>query len=337
MATEFKHKITTPFAQNGTRTEIPQTSSDGSVSFDQGYTDVYSKKPSEGGKYVGRVPINYLFYLVTAALQEIQEIIINGDIDALKKLQEDIQQGNIPVNMENARNILSVQNGGTGVNDGRNFKNYIGEAGSLVTVASKKTLDYIDKINKHTSRNAFVVEFDGSSEDYIDVPDSNIETLCMIGRSPNYIAGIGVSVNSSNAYVIGTIYDDSNRNKQWKQLGFAPKITELSGGTWIETPLNNGKVLLEGSGVKNIKPAMKSTANAQSIIIINLPFNIVTTSAYANVSASYEGAINPYECEITTHTQFYKETVHFRTYYRGDARIGTSSFDVHWYIRAIKA
>ena len=124
MATEFKHKITTPFAQNGTRTEIPQTSSDGSVSFDQGYTDLYSKKPSEGGKYVGRVPINYLFYLATAALKEIQEIIINGDIDALKKLQEDIQQGNIPVNMENARNILSVENGGTGTNNGFNFQNF---------------------------------------------------------------------------------------------------------------------------------------------------------------------------------------------------------------------
>lgn len=125
MATEFKHKITTPFAQNGTRTEIPQTSSDGSVSFDQGYTDLYSKKPSEGGKYVGRVPINYLFYLATAALKEIQEIIINGDIDALKKLQEDIQQGNIPVNMENARNILSVENGGTGTDNGFNFQNFM--------------------------------------------------------------------------------------------------------------------------------------------------------------------------------------------------------------------
>lgn len=302
MATEFKHKITTPFAQNGTRTEIPQTSSDGSVSFDQGYTDLYSKKPSEGGKYVGRVPINYLFYLATAALKEIQEIIINGDIDALKKLQEDIQQGNIPVNMENARNILSVQNGGTGSASG-------GYNGSDVKKYLKKDSGTIlELINALPS--SISITFNYVEKKVItDLPvDMDVATI-RIDKLNEYLNATTIWVNypspNNDTEYIGKF--DGSLETGWRikwlktrnangvvpfETGGSKTYPGPSGGSWVETKLENGQVLLEGFGLV-ILPDGKYTLNIPcrvNLKVITLtPARAKDSTEIISVGAQYDG------------------------------------------------
>ena len=62
--------ITTPFAQNGDKKEIPQTSSDGSLSFDRGFGSLYALPPEEGGLFIDRAQFNQLMYDTTSQVLE---------------------------------------------------------------------------------------------------------------------------------------------------------------------------------------------------------------------------------------------------------------------------
>lgn len=64
----------TKFAQNGDRNAIPQTSSNGSVNWAEGWTSDYSKNPLSGGKYIERQDMNGILYEITNAI----ETIANG-------------------------------------------------------------------------------------------------------------------------------------------------------------------------------------------------------------------------------------------------------------------
>ena len=62
--------ITTPFAQNGDKKEIPQTSSDGSLSFDIGFGSLYALPPEEGGLFIDRAQFNQLMFDTTSQVLE---------------------------------------------------------------------------------------------------------------------------------------------------------------------------------------------------------------------------------------------------------------------------
>lgn len=62
--------ITTPFAHNGDKKEIPQTSSDGSLSFDKGFGSLYALPPEEGGLFIDREQFNQLMYDTTSQVLE---------------------------------------------------------------------------------------------------------------------------------------------------------------------------------------------------------------------------------------------------------------------------
>ena len=58
--------LTTPFAENGDKKAIPQTTSDGSVSFDRGFGSFYALPPEEGGLFIDRAQFNQLMYDTTS-------------------------------------------------------------------------------------------------------------------------------------------------------------------------------------------------------------------------------------------------------------------------------
>ena len=82
--------ITTPFAQNGDKKEIPQTTSDGSLSFDRGFGSLYGLPPEEGGLFIDREQFNQLVYQITEAILANQQSLSNlsgnvynkGEVDA---------------------------------------------------------------------------------------------------------------------------------------------------------------------------------------------------------------------------------------------------------------
>lgn len=79
--------LTTPFAQNGNKTTIPQTTADGSVSYDQGFGAFYALPPEEGGLFIDRAQFNQLMYDTTSAVIENNQSItqINSKISILSQ------------------------------------------------------------------------------------------------------------------------------------------------------------------------------------------------------------------------------------------------------------
>ena len=74
--------ITTPFAQNGDKKEIPQTTSDGSLSYDKGFGTLYALPPEEGGLFIDREQFNQLVYQITEAILANQQNLssLNGNV-----------------------------------------------------------------------------------------------------------------------------------------------------------------------------------------------------------------------------------------------------------------
>ena len=62
--------LTTPFAQNGDKKEIPQNTSNGSVSFNNGFGSLYALPPEEGGLFIDRAQFNQLMFDTTSQVLE---------------------------------------------------------------------------------------------------------------------------------------------------------------------------------------------------------------------------------------------------------------------------
>lgn len=60
--------LTTAFAKNGNKKAVPQTTQDGSVSYDQGFGNLYALPPEEGGLFIDRAQFNQIMYDTTSAV-----------------------------------------------------------------------------------------------------------------------------------------------------------------------------------------------------------------------------------------------------------------------------
>jgi len=81
--------IRTPFALNGDQSVVPQTDGSGAVNFDQGYPIKYSQDPNTTGLSLDRSNMNYLFWLLSQAVQQYQQ---HGFPDFITT----IQNGGVP-------------------------------------------------------------------------------------------------------------------------------------------------------------------------------------------------------------------------------------------------
>lgn len=60
--------LTRPFAENGNKVTIPEITTDGSVSYDQGFGAFYALPPEEGGLFIDRAQFNQLMYDTTSQI-----------------------------------------------------------------------------------------------------------------------------------------------------------------------------------------------------------------------------------------------------------------------------
>lgn len=76
--------LTTAFARNGNRKAVPQTTADGSVSYDQGFGNLYALPPEEGGLFIDRAQFNQIMYDTTSAVISNQNSIntLNSKVTA---------------------------------------------------------------------------------------------------------------------------------------------------------------------------------------------------------------------------------------------------------------
>lgn len=76
--------LTTAFARNGNRKPVPQSTADGSVSYDQGFGNLYALPPEEGGLFIDRAQFNQIMYDTTSAVISNQNSIntLNSKVTA---------------------------------------------------------------------------------------------------------------------------------------------------------------------------------------------------------------------------------------------------------------
>lgn len=117
----LEHKINIPFAQNGDRDEIPDTSDIGLVNNTNGLGVKYETPIGEGGEYYDREIFNGVLYKVYAAVKELQTIA---------------ETAGFPIDMTKALNTLGMKNGGTGGNTAAQARSNLG----LGTIATLNTI-----------------------------------------------------------------------------------------------------------------------------------------------------------------------------------------------------
>ena len=76
--------LTTAFAKNGNKKAVPQTTADGSVSYDQGFGNLYALPPEEGGLFIDRAQFNQIMFDTTSAVISNQNSIttLNSKVTA---------------------------------------------------------------------------------------------------------------------------------------------------------------------------------------------------------------------------------------------------------------
>lgn len=87
--------LTTAFARNGNRKAVPQSTADGSVSYDQGFGNLYALPPEEGGKFIDRAQFNQLMFDTTSAVISNQNSIntLNSSVNTLNTKVANIESG----------------------------------------------------------------------------------------------------------------------------------------------------------------------------------------------------------------------------------------------------
>lgn len=122
----LQFKINIPFAENGDKDDIPDTSPTGLVNNTDGLGYKYDTPIAEGGEYYERQIFNGVLYKIYAAVKELQDIAIAAGY---------------PIDMTKALNVLNVENGGTGANNKQDAANNI-----LKDVAVNSTLNNTDYV-----------------------------------------------------------------------------------------------------------------------------------------------------------------------------------------------
>ncbi len=128
------HKINIPFAQNGDRDEIPDTSDGGLVNNTDGLGVKYETPVGKGGEYFDREIINGALYKVYAAVKELQDLAVTAGFH---------------VDMTKALNVLPLANGGTGANNKTQARSNLG----LGSLATKSTVTSADITNGTITNN----------------------------------------------------------------------------------------------------------------------------------------------------------------------------------------
>lgn len=122
----LQFKINIPFAENGDKDDVPDTSPTGLVNNTDGLGYKYDTPIAEGGAYYERQIFNGVLYKIYAAVKELQDIAIAAGY---------------PIDMTKALNVLGIANGGTNANNAQDAANNILKA--VATNTSLNNTDYV--------------------------------------------------------------------------------------------------------------------------------------------------------------------------------------------------
>lgn len=120
---DLKYKINIPFAENGDKDDIPDTSPTGLVNNTDGLGYKYDTPIAEGGEYFERQIFNGVVHKVYAAVKELQDLAVVAGF---------------PVDMTKALNVLKIENGGTGANNATDARANL-ELGNLAVLDTVNT------------------------------------------------------------------------------------------------------------------------------------------------------------------------------------------------------
>lgn len=252
--------LTTPFAKNGNKTPIPQTTADGSVSYDQGFGYAYALPPEEGGEFIKREQFNQLMYDTTSQVLENKSNIdtINQKIAQAEQDAEQLENINPAMRLwnvnpaSNTKKIITV-----GTNPDADFDN--------LQEAINEAIKYQNSI-KNTGVN-WVVENGWISKQVIVLLTTDIElsSQCQIGHTSGcvfidlnkktvYCANDGFFISSlSSAFIYnGTItkrsYQAPYKGTAIRSYGHCLVGSPASSinGEIDRTPSANGYVTIKG-------------------------------------------------------------------------------------------
>ena len=317
--------LTKPFAENGDKKQIPETTSDGSVSFDRGFGSFYALPPEEGGLFIDRAQFNQLMYDTTSQVlankqslsnlsgstynkSEVDNLLgVKADWNAVVKLTNDQTINGVKTFTSNisSPNITAMQNNLNTIFSSTSSPVKTQTTTKIITVGSggdfQDLLSAINEAKKYTS-----------PVDITLVSDLQVNQ----GLTINRVNGEHIAINFQNYKIINTSSKPSplfinfsslsylsNVNLENMTLLMALSSTMLVGKININNSITGSKssIDLVQSSILNLGDNVVLTVNdetnpnlilSQSGSIISLAnVTINTTKATGNLLGVYNGGI----------------------------------------------
>lgn len=285
--------LTTAFCENGNKSIIPQTTTDGTVSYDQGFGSLYALPPEEGGKFIERAQFNQLMYDTTSQVIANKTAIAtkaNADdtvnltgaqtIQGVKTFTDNISSPNITAMQNNLNTIFSSTT--TPVKTQTATKTItVGTGGNFTDLLSA-----VRAAKEYTSPVfiVFVSDLTITQDLYIDSVNGNHITINFQNykMSNGGSSGIGFYLVASS---IGRI-----RNLKLENINFTMGLTAktaLADSISIENNIGNGNIPLNV-----VQSSSLTIGDSASLSINTTSANLISASTGGIISTSPSATIN---------------------------------------------
>jgi hypothetical protein len=249
--------LTKPFAENGNKLAIPETTADGSVSYDQGFGAFYALPPEEGGLFIDRAQFNQLMYDTTSEVLANKGNIdaINQTIEEMKQQAEQLEAINPAIRLWNANpasNDKKIFTVGTSGADFDNLQDAINEAIRYQNSIKNANVDW-------TASNGFV----SHQVIVMLVTDIDLPARCNIGAT---CGTIFIDLNKKNVYCETDGFDVSALSSAFIYNGTITKRSYQS--PYAGTAIRSYGSCLVGSAVSFTNGEIDYTAEADGYLAI---------------------------------------------------------------------
>ena len=296
--------LTTPFAQNGDKKEIPQNTSDGSVSFDRGFGSLYALPPEEGGLFIDREQFNQLVYQITEAILANQQSLSNlsgnvynkGEVDA--KVNAKANQSTTYTKDE-VNNLVNPKADKSTTYTKTETNNLLNAKANANNVYNKSEVD--TKLNGKANANAVVNlsgnQTIGGNKKFSALPACDLSPTAnnhltnktyvdSLNQVPDYSAAISITPNKAftpHFNGVAEIYGRAGSSYGWTlRSGDGSNDSQvIMGGFWVGGP---GEVYHAGQAIIARGQTYTLQGNAGIFKAIMYPFKSVTQASDTRVA-----------------------------------------------------